>query len=68
VSKSIEIENQTWDMLSERAAQKNTATDEYINQLLSEIAEKVEPVVQRDRSKGNSKSDVEDRLRDLGYL
>jgi hypothetical protein len=64
---SVEIQKDTYDLLSERSDQKNMATDEYINQVLGEVAERVEPIVQREQ-KSRSRSDVEERLRDLGYI
>ncbi|MFC7021124.1 MULTISPECIES: hypothetical protein [Haloarcula] len=64
----VEVEEAVYTVLAERAGQKDMPTGEYINQLLSEIAEKVKPIVQRERVEIDSEPDIEERLRDLGYL
>lgn len=70
---TIEMSDEVYELLSKRAEQKDfDDTDEYINYVLGQVADKVRRK-QQDTSDENQMSDedekkVKDRLKQLGYL
>lgn len=71
---TVEISDETYELLSKRAEQKDfDDTDEYVEYVLGQVADKVRRKQEdTDRKEGQMSDEdeqkVKDRLRNLGYL
>ena len=74
MSKKVEVDDEIFDILSERSGEKGfDTTDEYVNYVLGQVADKItrKKSEDEDEDSGFSEEDekkVKDRLRSLGYL
>ena len=69
---NVEIPEETYGLLSKRAEEKGfDTTDEYVNYVLDQVADKVRKKMSEDDGKEFSEEDeekVKERLKGLGYL
>jgi len=68
----VEVSEETYGLLAKRAQEKGfDTTDEYINYVLDQVAEKAKRKMEDDEGQEFSKEDeekVKERLKGLGYL
>lgn len=68
----VEVSEETYGLLAKRAEDKGfDTTDEYINYVLDQVAEKAKRKMEDDEDQEFSKEDeekVKERLKGLGYL
>ena len=68
----VEVSEETYGLLAKRAQDKGfDTTDEYINYVLDQVAEKAKRKMEDDEGQEFSKEDeekVKERLKGLGYL
>ena len=69
---TVEIPEETYGLLAKRAEEKGfDTTEEYINYVLDQVAEKAKKKMEDEEDKEFSKEDeekVKERLKGLGYL
>lgn len=69
VENSVEVEEETYLLLAERAEEKGfDTTDEYINYVLDQVADKVRRKKEGSEFSEEDEKKVKKRLKGLGYL